>query len=96
MSVCDLIPKFMSFVSLDCTYTGSKIDHSDTVPFYLFFLLPVCIYISLSIYIYTIYFDKSDVNEVLRLLTVYMQKCDFSNLVFASSDIVVCSLLPRQ
>lgn len=57
MSVCDSIPEFMSFVSLDCTYTGRNIDHSGTQSLFIFI---ACLY--LYFYIFTVYFDKFDVD----------------------------------
>lgn len=78
--VCDLIPEFMSFVSLDCTYTGSKIDHMAHRSFYFLFLLPVCIYISIYIqYILTdlMLMGFPATQQLVRLFTVSVRKCDF-------------------
>lgn len=84
VSVCDSIPEFMSFVSLDCTYTGRNIDHSGTQSLFIFI---ACLY--LYFYIFTVYFDKFDVDEVsllqsgsFSLFTVYMWRCDFTQFVF--------------
>lgn len=57
----DLIPEFMSFVSLDCTDTGSKIDHTAHRCF-LFFTFTARLYL----YFYTVYFDKFDVTKRLH------------------------------
>lgn len=51
VSVCDLIPEFMSFVSLDCTYTGRKIHHRGTQMLFIF-LFNACLYLYLSLYLY--------------------------------------------
>lgn len=84
MSVCDSIPEFMSFVSLDCTYTGRNIDHSGTQSLFIFI---ACLY--LYFYIFTVYFDKFDVDEVsllqrgsFSLFTVYMWSVIFRQFVF--------------
>lgn len=88
----------MSFVSLDCTYTGSKIDDSST-QFLFIFLFNACLY--LYFYIYTVYLDRFDANDVLcyrsGLFAFSLFTCE--NVIFEYCLIrhIVCfSLLPQQ
>ena len=85
VSVCDLIPEFMSFVSLDCTYTGRNMDHSGTQSLFIFYFYCLFVFIFLYIYIQYILTNLmlmrfSAKEQLVCLFTVYMWKCDFSNI----------------
>lgn len=87
VSVCDLIPEFMSFVSLDCTYAGSKINHSDTQTLFIFIF-------SARLYLY-LYIQYILTNLMLmRFFASSPFTC--RNVIFKSCVVrhFVCSLLP--
>lgn len=85
VSACDLIPNFMSFVSLDCTYTGSKNDHSGTqILFY--FLLPVCIYISMQYILTNVMLIRVSATE--KLVCLFNGKCGNVISKIVSSDVL--------